>query len=92
MSNEHRNIKNKNKNTNTNIIAAAFILFILPIVLVIAGVFLGAYVAKLVQGSIRIYQVIGGVVGVIIAFVFIKLFDKGTVVDEEREKFYWEDM
>ncbi|WP_368488225.1 SoxR reducing system RseC family protein [Clostridium sp. BJN0013] len=85
--------KNHNeKKKSTNMLMAAFMLFIFPIMLVFLGVFLGGYLGKLVQGSIRAYQIIGGIIAFIVAVVFIKLFDRTTVVDKEQEKFYWEDM
>lgn len=85
--------KNYNeKKKSTNMLIAAFMLFIFPIILVFLGVFLGGYLGKLMGGSVKIYEVIGGIVAFILAIVFIKLFDKVTVVDKEQEKIYWEDM
>ncbi|WP_333861122.1 SoxR reducing system RseC family protein [Clostridium sp.] len=85
--------KNHNeKKKSTNMLIAAFMLFIFPIILVFFGVFLGGYLGKIMEGSVKIYEVIGGIVAFILAIVSIKLFDKITVVDKEQEKFYWEDM
>ncbi|APM40045.1 SoxR reducing system RseC family protein [Clostridium kluyveri] len=85
--------KNHNqKKKSTNMLIAAFMLFIFPIMLVFLGVFLGGYLGKLMEGAIRIYQIVGGIIALVLAVVFVKLFDKTTIVDKEQEKFYWEDM
>lgn len=76
----------------TNMLAAAFMLFILPILSVVIGIFLGWYVGKSAGLPIKTLQIVGGVVGFIIAVVLIKLFDKSAVVDENQEKITWDDM
>lgn len=76
----------------TNMLAAAFMLFILPILSVFIGTFLGWYIGKSAGLSIKISEVIGGAAAFIIAVILIKLFDKSAVVDEDQEKITWDDM
>ncbi|MFL0194950.1 SoxR reducing system RseC family protein [Clostridium sp. WILCCON 0269] len=87
-----KNHEIRNKRKSTNMVMAAFMLFILPIVFVFIGIFSGGYIGKVAEGSVRVYQVMGGIIAFILALILIKLFDKATIVDENQEKFHWEDM
>lgn len=85
------NERDKNVKT-TNMVAAAFMLFIFPIVMVFIGVFAGGYIGRSAGSSIKTGQIIGGIVAFAIAVIFIKVFDKSAVVDENQEKIHWDDM
>lgn len=85
--NEH----NKNVKT-TNMVTAAFMLFIFPIVTVFIGVFLGAYIGRSAGFNIKTAEIIGGIIAFVLAVIFIKIFDKSAIVDENQEKIHWDDM
>ena len=90
-------IQNKNSNVaqgkkSTNILLAAFMMFIFPIIAIFLGAFLGACIGEAVNGSIIVFQIVGGVVGLILAGIVIKLFDKSSRMDEKAEKIYWDDL
>lgn len=76
----------------TNMLLAAFMLFILPIILTLIGVFSGAYAGKHIGISIQTSQIIGGIIGFILAVVIIKLFDCSSVVDDNQKKIHWDDL
>jgi positive regulator of sigma E activity len=76
----------------TNMLLAAFMLFILPIILIFTGVFLGAYAGKHIGMSVQTSQIIGGIIGFILSIIIIKLFDRSSVVNDEQEKIYWDDL
>lgn len=81
----------KDKTTSlkpTNMLLAAFMLFILPIILTFIGVFSGAYVGKHIRISIQTSQIIG----FILAIVIVKLFDCSSVVDDNQKKIHWDDL
>ncbi|WP_298844493.1 SoxR reducing system RseC family protein [Clostridium sp.] len=80
------------KEKKTNILLASFVLFVLPIMVVVIGVFLGQYIGKFIGEPTQIFMIIGGIIGLILAIVLIKLFDKSAVIDDKNEKIYWEDL
>lgn len=82
----------KTETKKTNMLLAAFMMFILPIMLISLGVFLGGYMGKSMGASIRTFQIAGGVVAFILAVIIIKLFDKSAVIDKDAEVIHWDDM
>ncbi|OOM78689.1 positive regulator of sigma(E), RseC/MucC [Clostridium sp. BL-8] len=77
---------------NSNMILAAFMIFILPIIIIFVGVFIGESIGEAVNGPIMSFKIIGGVVGLIIAGIIIKIFDKSSKIDKNAEKIHWDDL
>lgn len=84
--------KNIEKVKKTNMLLASFVLFVFPIMAVAIGVFLGQYIGKFIESPIQISRTFGGIIGLILAIVLIKLFDKSATIDEKDERIYWEDL
>lgn len=76
----------------TNMLLACFVLFIFPIILVVIGVVLGQYIGKSIGTSIQISRVFGGIIGLGLSIILIKVYDKSAVVDAKEEKIHWDDM
>lgn len=77
---------------STSMILAAFMIFILPIIIIFVGAFIGESIGKAVNGSIMIFQIIGGIVGLVMASIIIKIFDKFSKIDKNAEKIHWDDL
>ncbi|AVK51496.1 Fis family transcriptional regulator [Clostridium sp. MF28] len=85
------NLKTKKK--NTSMILAAFMIFILPIMLVFIGAFIGGIIGENMQvASDRTFQIVGGVIGFLLSAIIVKVFDKHSKADEKSEKIYWDDL
>jgi small neutral amino acid transporter SnatA (MarC family) len=80
------------KNKKTNMLLACFMLFVFPIIAVFIGAFLGQYIANFLRVPTQMFQVLGGIIAFVLAFVLIKLFDKSAVTDDEEEKIEWDDL
>lgn len=87
-SKEKGNLKEK----KTNMLLASFMLFVFPIISVVAGVVLGQHIGNFFGAPIQISRVCGGIIGFVVAIIVIKLFDKSAAVDAKEEKIYWEDL
>ncbi|MFT8352068.1 SoxR reducing system RseC family protein [Clostridium saccharoperbutylacetonicum] len=97
MDNQEEVIHNQNNKKlqdkkSTNMLLAAFVMFIFPIIAITLGAYLGACIGEATNSSATIFQIIGGLLGVIIAGIGIKLFDKASKVDGKAEKIYWDDL
>ncbi len=77
---------------NTSMILAAFIIFILPIIIIFVGAFIGGSIGEAVNGSVIIFQIIGGIIGLVIAGIIVKIFDKFSKIDKNSEKIHWDDL
>jgi positive regulator of sigma E activity len=88
----NQNNKKVQGKKSTNMLLAAFVMFIFPIIAVILGAYLGACIGEAMNSSSIVFQIIGGILGVIVAGIGIKLFDKASKVDEKAEKIYWDDL
>ena len=75
-----------------NILLGAFMMFIFPLIAIFLGVFLGAVIGESVSGSIMTFQIAGGIIGLILAGVGIKLFDRSSKMHGKSEKIYWDDL
>lgn len=75
-----------------NILLGAFMMFIFPLIAIFLGVFLGAIIGETVNGSILTFQIVGGIAGLILAGIGIKLFDKSSKMHGKAEKIYWDDL
>lgn len=75
-----------------NILLGAFMMFIFPLLAIFLGVFLGAWIGESVNGSILTFQIIGGIVGLILAGIVIKIFDRSSKMHGKTEKIYWDDL
>jgi positive regulator of sigma E activity len=75
-----------------NILLGAFMMFIFPLIAIFLGVFIGTFIGEAVDGSIFTFQIIGGIVGVILAGIGIKLFDRSSKMHGKTEKIYWDDL
>lgn len=95
---ESKEIKDDNINKsvsskkNTNMLLGAFMIFIFPIITIFLGVFMGAYIGEVINISIITCQIIGGVIGLLVSSVGIKLFDKSSKAVKNAEKIYWDDL
>lgn len=87
-----KNNKIQLKRKNTNMLLAAFMIFIFPIISIFIGAFIGSYIGSLIGISVKTLEIIGGVIGLALSAVIIKLFDKYSKVDDNQEKFYWDDL
>lgn len=77
---------------NTNMLLGAFMIFILPIIAMFLGVFIGGYIGDVSKISIIASQIIGGVIGLMVSAIAIKLFDKSSKAVKNAEKIYWDDL
>lgn len=90
-------LENKNSNgvegkKSPNILLAAFMMFIFPLIAIFLGVFLGTCLGEAANGSVIVFQTVGGIVGLILAGFGIKLFDKSSKMKEKAERIYWDDL
>lgn len=84
--------KLKSEEKYTNMLLAAFMIFILPIILILTGAFVGGLIGEYMQTSIKICQIIGGMIGVVLSAIIIKGFDKNSKSDKKADKIYWDDL
>lgn len=89
---DENNNKSVSKENNTNMLAAAFMIFIFPIISIFLGALIGGYIGKFIETSIKISQIIGGIVGFVLSAVIIKLFDKSSKADVNAERIHWDDL
>lgn len=90
--NSKNNEKIVQSKKGTNMILAAFMIFILPIIIIFFGVFIGGSIGEAVNGAVIIFQIIGGVIGIVIAGIIVKIFDKFSKIDKNAEKIHWDDL
>lgn len=69
----------------TNALMAAFIVFILPLIVVSVGAMLGGFIGEEVGGFRSGFEVIGGLVGFVLAIVYIKFFDRSVNGKEKSQ-------
>lgn len=62
----------------TNVLSAAFIVFILPLIALFIGVMLGGFLGQYIGANIRMLQIIGGIVALVLAIIAVKIFDKAA--------------
>jgi Positive regulator of sigma E activity len=75
-----------------NILLGAFMMFVFPLIAIFLGVCLGDIIGESVNGSIMTFQIAGGIVGLILAGIGIKLFDRSSKMRGKTEKIYWDDL
>ncbi|MBU3215448.1 SoxR reducing system RseC family protein [Clostridium estertheticum] len=61
---------------DTNMLMAAFVVYILPLVLVVIGVIVGQVIAKKFGYSVRGFQIGGGIITFVLSIINIKHFEK----------------
>lgn len=61
-----------------NVLKAAYVVYIQPLVAALLGVGIGYLIATTLNQSIKLFETIGGIIGFIISFVYIKVFDKSV--------------
>lgn len=62
-----------------NMLKAAFIVYMLPLIAAVAGVFTGTYLATTKMATDPIwYQIGGGITAVVISLVYIRYFDRNA--------------
>jgi len=59
----------------TNAVIGAFIVFVLPLIAVFVGIILGRLIGQVVAGHSVVFEIMGGIIGLIIAIVYVKFFD-----------------
>ncbi|EKQ57164.1 MULTISPECIES: SoxR reducing system RseC family protein [unclassified Clostridium] len=62
----------------TNFLWAAFIVFILPLIIIFVGAMLGGFLGEYAGQSITWSRIIGGIAAAIISFILVKKFDRVT--------------
>lgn len=62
----------------TNVLSAAFIVFILPLIALFIGVVLGGFLAQYIRVNVRMLQIIGGTIALVVAIIAVKMFDKAA--------------
>ena len=92
-----KEIINENNNgshseENTNMLVAAFMFFIFPIIVTFLGVLVAGYIGGLMEVSIGVSQIIGGIVAFALSTVIIKLFDKSITANKNSKKIDWDHM
>jgi sigma-E factor negative regulatory protein RseC len=68
-----------------NVLKAAYVVYIQPLVAALIGVFVGYMLATSFNQSVKWFQIIGGIIGFIISFVYIKIFDKNVNRDSNMQ-------
>jgi len=61
-----------------NMLQAAFVVYMMPMIAIFAGVVLGWFAANKFGLPILPYQIVGGVVAFILAALYIRFYDKST--------------
>ena len=84
--------KSVSSKKNTNMLLGAFMIFIFPIISIFLGVFIGRCIGEISEISIIASQIIGGVTGIMVSAIAIKLFDKSSKAVRNAEKIYWDDL
>ncbi|EHI99364.1 positive regulator of sigma E, RseC/MucC [Clostridium sp. DL-VIII] len=62
----------------TNVLSAAFIVFVLPLIALFIGVMVGGFLGQYIGVNIRMLQIIGGIIALILAIIAVKIFDKAA--------------
>ncbi|OOM72519.1 SoxR reducing system RseC family protein [Clostridium sp. BL-8] len=62
----------------TNVLSAAFIVFVLPLIALFIGVMVGGFLGQYIGANIRMLQIIGGIIALILAIIAVKIFDKAA--------------
>ncbi|MBP2033716.1 sigma-E factor negative regulatory protein RseC [Clostridium algifaecis] len=62
----------------TNMLKAAFVVYILPIIAILLGVFIGTVLADKIGGNEKTFQIVGGIVLFVLSLLYVKIFDKST--------------
>lgn len=75
-----------------NILLGAFMMFIFPLIAIFLGAFLGACIGEAVNGTVIVFQIVGGIIGLVLAGIGIKLFDRSSKMHGKTEKIYWDDL
>ena len=69
----------------TSAFMATFVCFVLPLIVGFSGVMLGRLVGQAVHRSSSAFEIIGGIIGLIIAIGYIKLFDSYVNRNEKSQ-------
>lgn len=68
-----------------NVLKAAFIVFVLPLIIAFIGVILGRAIAKYMGYNINVSQIIGGITAFLLSMIFVKLFDRAATTSEKSK-------
>ncbi len=68
-----------------NVLRAAFIVFILPLIVAFIGVLLGRFVGEYNGLDINVFQIIGGIIAFVLSMIFVKLFDRATTASNKSQ-------
>lgn len=66
-----------------NFLGATFIVFILPLIALFIGVMLGEVIGKSMGLSITIFQVIGGIIALVLSIIIIRKVDKNAKLSKK---------
>lgn len=62
----------------TSMLCAAFIVFVLPLIALFIGAMLGGFLGEFIGMNIRVCQIVGGVISLVISIIAVKAFDKAA--------------
>lgn len=60
----------------TNMLMAAFVVYMLPLIMILAGVGFGSWLAVKIHRSVQPFEILGGVLAFVLSVAYIKFFDK----------------
>lgn len=66
----------------TNMLKAAFIVYILPLILIFLGAAIGTWIAAKMGQPIKLFQVLGGIIAFALSVIYIKFFDKSASAND----------
>lgn len=66
-----------------NFLGATFIVFILPLIALFIGVMLGEVIGKSMGLSIPMFQVIGGIIALVLSIIIIRKVDKNAKLNKK---------
>jgi sigma-E factor negative regulatory protein RseC len=69
----------------TNVLSAAFIVFILPLIALFIGVMLGGFLGQYIGVNVRMFQIIGGIIALVLAVITVKVFDKAANKNKKNQ-------
>lgn len=68
-----------------NVLKAAFVVFILPLIVAFIGALLGRAAGNYIGFNIYLGEIIGGIIAFVLAVIFVKLFDKSTTAKNKSQ-------
>ena len=69
----------------TNMLQGAFIVYIMPLIAIAVGAFLGGIVANKIGQTVGLFRIVGGIIAFILSVVFIKLYDSSARKNEKMQ-------